>query len=92
MVKKILAVIVELIPIVSVPIWYILFRLSIEADWARPVMLICMALAFLGFGFFFLGRKIIKGDRTVLILGILDWLATASVIAFYVLAIMAFGQ
>ena len=50
-----------------------------------------MLLAFLGFVFFFIGRKLDKEDRMVRILGILDWIATISVIGFYVLAILCFG-
>ena len=39
--------------------------------------------------FFFIGRRIAKEDRTVKILGILDILSTASMIALYALAFIS---
>ncbi len=89
--KKAIAIITEIIPIVSAPVFFLLVTSSYDATWIRRVISVTMLLAFLGFLFFFIGRKLAKGDRTVRILGILDWLATLAVIGFYVLAIFSFG-
>lgn len=83
--------IAETIPLVSAVVSYILIVSSLDSDWIRQVISITFLLAFFGFVFFFIGRGLAKSDKTVRILGILDWLATIYVIAIYVIAIFIFG-
>ena len=89
--RKIIAIILELIPVISAPISYALVISSSDAAPVRRIISIIFLLAFLGFAFFFIGRRLAKEDRTVRILAIIDWLATIYVIAFYILAIFRFG-
>lgn len=90
--KKNVAVILELLPIISVVFLVIRSLIKVEAG---PIMLvadICMITAFFGFVFFLLGRKLAKEEKIVRILGICDLLATIGVIAFYVLVFIAIGS
>ena len=89
--KKFIAILLELIPIICAPVSYLLIVLPLNSPAIKKVIAVTMLLGFLGFAFFFLGRKIAKEDRTVRILGILDILATVAVIAFYVLAFLSIG-
>lgn len=89
--KRVVAIILELIPIIAAPVFFILVLTGLEFEGVKIVIPVAMLCAFLGFIFFFIGRKIAKGDGLVLLFGILDWLATAAVIAFYVIAIFNFG-
>ena len=89
--RKTIAILLELIPVISAPISYLLVVSSPDAAPVRQIISITFLLAFLGFAFFFIGRRLAKGDRIVRILGIMDWLATIYVIAFYALAIFSFG-
>ena len=91
MMKK-LAIILEIIPVVSAIIFNVLVRAPFDSAVLRWAGLITMFLGLAGFVFFFIGRKLAGGDKTVLLLGILDWLATAAVISVYVLAIFAIGM
>ena len=91
MIKKKLAFILEWIPIISAPVSYILVMSASDSDLIRRVISITMLLAFLGFIFAIIGRKLAKEDRAVRILSILDRLATVYVIVFYVIAIFSFG-
>lgn len=87
--KKTVAVIVEIIPLVSAVVSYTLTVSSFDSGLVRLVIAITFLLAFLGFVFFFVGRMLAKEDKTVRILGIFDWLATIFVIAFYALAFLS---
>ncbi len=87
--KKTVAVIAEIIPLVSAVVSYTLTVSSIDSGLVRLVIAITFLLAFLGFVFFFVGRMLAKEDKTVRILGIFDWLATIFVIAFYALAFLS---
>ena len=89
--KKLFAILLEMIPVISAPVSYLLIISKYDSDMIRTIITITMALAFFGFAFFFIGRKIAKEDRIVRFLGILDWLATLYVIAFYILVIFVFG-
>ncbi len=89
--KKILAIVLEAIPIVSAPLAFSLIRSSLDSSLVRGVICVAMALAFLGVAFFFIGRALAKKDKVVLILGILDIAATVSVIGFYILVIFLFA-
>ena len=51
-----------------------------------------MLIAFFGFVFFIIGRKLAKEEKVVRILGICDILATVGVIAIYVLVFIAIGS
>lgn len=89
--KKIIAVIAELIPVICAPLSYFLVVSTFESDLIGKLIPVTFLLAFLGFVFFFVGRKLAKEDRLVRILGILDCLASVYVVAFYTLAIFLFA-
>jgi hypothetical protein len=89
--RKIIAVILELIPVISAPVSYLLIVSSHSSGMIRRMISVTMLLAFLGFVFFFIGRRLAAGDKAVRILGVFDWLATLSVIAFYIIAVFSFG-
>ncbi len=89
--KKNLAVILELIPIISAVAAFVLIRLPGDSDARSTVTAVTFFLAFFGFVFFFIGRRFARGDRAVRILGIFDWAATLSIIGFYILVIFVFG-
>lgn len=89
--KKTIAIIVEAIPLVSI----VVFLASVFSAYDSPVMrivtLVTSVLAFLGFVFFFIGRMLVRGERIVTILGILDWFATLVTFQLYAIAIFSFG-
>lgn len=90
--KKTVAVILELIPVISAVLSYIFIFSPSDLHVARSIIAVSFLLAFLGFGFFFIGRRLAKGETIVRILGILDWLATISIIAIYALAFISIGM
>ena len=87
--KKTIAIILEIIPIISAPITYLLIVFGPDSGLLRSIITVTMLLAFLGFVFFFIGRKLAKQERAVRILGIFDILATLAVIGFYALAFLS---
>lgn len=89
--KRTIAIVIELIPVASAVAAFILVRIPNDSGQIRNGIQITFLLAFLGFAFFLAGRRLAKEDKTVRILGILDWLATISIIGFYILAIFLFG-
>ncbi len=89
--KKKIAIITELIPLISAGVSYGLIVSGHDSQMIRKVIAVTMLLAFLGFTFFFAGRKLDKEDKAVKVLGILDCLTPVLVIAFYVAAIFSFG-
>ncbi len=89
--KKTIAIIAGVIPVVSTVIAIFLMVSNFDSAVIRTVINITTFLGFLGFVFFFAGRKLAGGDKTVRILGVLDLLATASIVGFYIVAIFAFG-
>jgi hypothetical protein len=89
--KKTIAIIAGVIPAVSAVITIFLMVSHFDSAVIRTVINITTFLGFLGFVFFFAGRKLAGGDKTVRILGVLDLLATASIVGFYIVAIFAFG-
>ncbi|SDB56395.1 hypothetical protein [Butyrivibrio sp. INlla16] len=89
--KKTIAIIAGVIPAVSAVIAIFLMVSHFDSAVIRTVINITTFLGFLGFVFFFAGRKLGGGDKTVRILGVLDLLATASIVGFYIVAIFAFG-
>lgn len=91
-IKKTIAILAELIPVVSAPLSYLLVVSSSDSALVRGLIPVTFLLAFLGFAFFLLGRKLAKEERIVRILGIFDWFATLYVIGFYTLAVFLFAQ
>ncbi len=89
--KKIIAVIAEIVPVISVIAAFSLILSPFDSAQVKDGISITMLLGFLGFVFFFIGCKLAKGDRIVQVLGILDWLATLCVIGLYIVAILGFG-
>ena len=90
--KKTLAIILEIIPIIAAIVALTLIFSPIEAGGALQIIIyIATFLGFIGFVFFIIGRKLARGDKAVLIFGILDFVATASIVGMYVLAILSFG-
>lgn len=89
--KKTTAILLELIPVISAPVYYLLLVSENDSPMIRRGIASTMLLAFLGGVFSLIGRRLAGEDRAVRILGVLDWLATASVIGFYILAIFLFG-
>lgn len=90
--KKTIAVIAEAIPVVSAVIAYPLIWSDIDSDLARRLIGIALLFAFLGFAVSLICGRLAKGDKNVKILGILDWVATLSVIGLYLLAFFAVSQ
>ena len=85
--RKMIVTIIKLIPVVSVILSYILILGPFHSELAKDISGVTVVLGFLGFAFFFIGRRITKEDRLVKILGILDILSTVSIAALYALAI-----
>ena len=81
----------EIIPILSAAVSFPLILSAYDSALIQRVISITMLLAFLGFLFFIIGRKLAKEDKLVRILGVLDLLATVCVVVFYILAIFSFG-
>ena len=92
MIRKTIARILELIPVISAPVSYLLIISGYDSKWIGWAVLITLLLAFLGFAFSLIGRRLARGDRMVRILGVLDWLATIYVIALYVLSFLSIGM
>ncbi len=90
--KKNLAIILEIIPIISAIVALsLIFSINETTGFQKVIINITTLLGFLGFVFFIVGRKLARGDKAVLILGILDFVATAGIVIMYVLAILSFG-
>ena len=89
--KTTIAIILELLPVISAPLSYLLIITDFNSRFVGGMIAITLLLSFLGFVFFFIGRKLAKGNKAVLILGILDWLATAYTLALAALVALAFG-
>ena len=78
--KRTILILIKLIPVVSAALSFILIFSNAQA------------VAFLGFAFFFAGRKAAKEDKTLKILGILDILSTVSIIVFYAVVFFAIAK
>ena len=89
--KKTIAIILEIIPIISAVMAITLMLMSLDNQAVRGVINVTTVLGFFGFVAFIIGRILEKKNKAVLILGILDIVATLSIIGFYVLAIFSFG-
>ena len=86
MTKRTTAIIIELIPIFSVISALLLLKRDIDSPFLRIITAVAYLFAFFGFAAFLLGRKLASEDKTVKILGILDWIATAIIVGTYALA------
>ena len=60
---------------------------NFSSSFVGVIIAAAVLLAFNGVVFYVVGRVLCKGDRLVLVLGILDILATVLIIGFYALAI-----
>ena len=89
--KKLIAIIAELIPVLSAIASVVLVASPFDTPVIRKIIAITFLLAFLGVAFFFLGRRLAKEDKAVRILGVMDCLATAFIVGYYILAIICFG-
>ncbi len=89
--KKFIAIILELIPILSAIISFILIVLNYDTDIVRYTIKLTILLSFVGFIFFFIGRFIEKKDKLVKVLGLFDCFATLYIIIMYIIAIFSFG-
>ncbi len=89
--KKLVAIVLELIPVVSAVASFYLFNTSKDAGLIRRTLLISFLIALLGIAFFFVGRKLAGDDKAVRILGLIDLVASIYVIVFYILVIFSFG-
>jgi hypothetical protein len=89
--KKTIAIILEIIPVLSAVLSYTLVVFGPDSALIRTVIAVTFLLAFLGFVFFFVGRWLAKEDKAVRILGIFDWLSTVFIIAIYVVAFLSVG-
>ncbi len=85
--KKTIVTILKLIPVISAAASYILILGPFSDGWISKVTGVTVLLAFAGFVFFFIGRKLAKDYKAVKILGILDILSTVSIVVLYALAI-----
>lgn len=81
--------IVKFIPVISAVVSYILILGPFNASWVGKVTGVTVILAFLGFAFFFVGRRLAGEDNLVKILGILDILSTVSIVVLYALAVIS---
>ena len=86
MTKRTTAILIELIPIVSVISALLLLKRDTDSLFLRMITMVVFIFAFFGFAAFFIGRKLARGDKTVKILGVLDWIATAMIVGIYALA------
>lgn len=93
MTKRTTAIIIELIPIFSVIAALLLLKRDTDSPFLRTITAVAYIFAFFGFVAFFIGRKLLREDKTVKILGVMDWIATAIIVGTYVLAffVMAIG-
>ena len=90
--KKNIVITAKLIPVISAVLSYLLILGPFKAAWISKVTGVTVILAFLGVGFFFIGRRLAKEDRTLKILGILDILSSISIIVLYALAFASVGM
>ncbi|MCR4955674.1 MAG: hypothetical protein K6A30_03205 [Lachnospiraceae bacterium] len=89
--KKTFAVGLELIPIISAPLAIALIVSKVDSQVIRSLIGVFTLLAFLGFAFFFVGRRIAREEKMVRVLGILDIVATVAIIIMYVIAFSVVG-
>ena len=89
--KKVIAIILEIIPIVSAIVSAVFILIPYGSDKLSVIIPLITLVAFLGFVFFFIAKKLCKKSKLVKVLGILDWISTLYVIVLYIIAIFSFG-
>ncbi len=89
--KRKLAITIEVIPVIAAILSIGLIVSPYSSNAVRGVINISTLLAFMGFIFFFVGRKMDKEDNMVRILSIAALLSGVCMVAFYIVAIMVFG-
>ena len=90
--KKLVAIIIELIPIAAAVLTYALILLPLGNAPIKQITNVTMIVTLLGFVFGIIGRKIEQEDRAVKILGTLDWVTSGSVFIFYALVFFVMAQ
>ncbi len=90
--SKKIAMVTELIPVISAPLSVLLIMSALDSKVIRSIISVTMLFGFLGFVVFMVFRKLGKEDKTVRILGRLDLLATFVVIGFYAIALLSIGM
>ena len=91
MTKRTTAIIIELIPILSMISALLLLKRDTDSPFLRIVTAGSFIFAFFGFAAFFIGRKLARKDRTVKTMGVLDRTATAIIVGIYALAFFVMG-
>ena len=86
MTKRTTAILIELVPVLSVISALLLLNRDTDSHFLRVVTAVNFIFAFFGFAAFFIGRRLAREDKTVKILGVLDWTATAIIVGIYALA------
>lgn len=89
--KKNLALILEIIPIISTAAFFFFTYSDMNPALVKTANTVAVIFSLLGIPAFIAGRILAKGSKPALILGILDLLCTAAIIVFYILAIFVFG-
>ena len=89
--KKSIAIIIELIPILSAIISTICIKLTYQSEIIQYISMITVVLSLLGFIFAIIGKKIYGYSNTVKVLGILDVFSTIYIILFYTIVVFIFG-
>lgn len=90
--KKNLAVILEIIPLITLIATYVLVFANLDNDVVRAIILATVTISFFGFIFGIIGRKLSKGDKLVKVLSIFDFLCPVFIIGLYVLVFIAIGM
>lgn len=88
--KKTIAIILEIIPILSAVVSFIFLLIPYGSTTISKIIPITFLIAFLGVVFFFIGKKLCK-EKIVKILGIIDIVTTISIVVVYIIAIFTFG-
>ncbi len=89
--KKKIAILLELVPIISAILSFVFIIIDYNSEITNMIITEATFTSFLGFVFFFIGRRLNKESKIVRILGIFDWFATFYVIALYTIVIFIFG-
>jgi len=90
--RKFIAIIIELIPVVAAVTTYLLIFLPLGNASVKQITTVTMVITLLGFIFGIIGKKIESEDRTVRIFGILAWLSTISVFVFFAVVFYVLGR
>ena len=89
--RRKIAIVLELIPVISAPLAYFLFLSPYNTELVRAMILYAVILSFFGFAFGMVGCLMAGKDKIARVLAVLDCLATALVAGFYILVIFLFG-